>query len=158
MPVKTKISMAIVFLVSSVLAPGQSPVTSPKTPNKDAISIQTVLNQVRDALIRCQKKLKGKQYPPLQSVDLTFQTVAEKDAGGTVKLWIISAGAKRESEQTQEVTIHLTPPSADNPTKVGAASLTEELENTKRPFWLFVPPGVPETLIWSKSFSPARSK
>ena len=28
---------------------------------------------------------------------------------------------------------------------------------TKRPFWLLVPPGTPETLIWSKSFWPLRS-
>jgi len=33
-----------------------------------------------------------------------------------------------------------------------------ESANSKRPFWLLVPPGTPETLIWSKSFWPERSK
>jgi NTP-dependent ternary system trypsin peptidase co-occuring protein len=97
--------------------------------SKDAIAIQTVLAQVRDALVRCQRQLKGKKLPPLQSIDLTLQTVAEKDAGGTFKLLVISLGAKRAKEETQEVIVHLTPPSADNPTKVGATSLTEALEN-----------------------------
>jgi hypothetical protein len=65
---------------------------------------------------------------PLASVDLTLKTVVEKDLGGNFKLWIISFGVKREKDQTQTVTIHLTPPSKDSATKVGAASLTEAIE------------------------------
>jgi hypothetical protein len=121
-------------LVTGAMAPAQaSPSGSPSTAatpgDKDVVAIQAVIGQIRDALVRVQKDLKGKQLPPLASVDLTLKAVVEKDAGGTFKLWILSFGVKREKDQTQSVSIHLTPPSPDNPTKVGAASLTEALES-----------------------------
>jgi hypothetical protein len=97
--------------------------------DKGVVAIQGVIGQIRDALTRTQKELRGKQLPPLASVDVTLKTVVEKDAGGTFKLWIISFGVKREKDQTQTLTIHLTPPSPDNPTKVGAADLTSALES-----------------------------
>jgi Trypsin-co-occurring domain 2 len=96
-------------------------------PNATVVALQAVLGQVRDALTQVQKDLKKSQLPQLASVDLTLKTVVEKDAGGTFKLWIISFGVKREKDQTQTVTIHLTPPSADNPTKVGAVNLSSAL-------------------------------
>ena len=111
----------------------QSPPNSNRTGSaadaSQVVAIQTVIAQVRDALTRVQKDLDGKQLPPLASVDLTLKTVVEKDAGGTFKLWIISFGVKREKDETQTLTIHLTPPSKDNPQKVGAASLTAALES-----------------------------
>jgi hypothetical protein len=107
----------------------QKKATTVVTPDNSIVAIQAVLDQIQDALTRTQKELKGKQLPPLASVDLTLKTVLEKDAGGTFKLWIISFGVKREKDQTQSVTIHLTPPSPDNPTKVGAADLSSALEN-----------------------------
>jgi|HubBroStandDraft_1064217.scaffolds.fasta_scaffold02596_4 hypothetical protein len=92
------------------------------------VTIQAVLTQVRSALVNVQADLKGKQLPPLASVDLTLQTVVSAEGGPTIKLWIISLGATREKDETQTVTIHLTPPSANNAVAVGAADLTKALE------------------------------
>jgi hypothetical protein len=107
-----------------------NPASDSASADKSVVAIQTVIAEIREALVRVQQQLKGKQLPPLASVDLTLKTVVEKDAGGTFKLWIISFGVKREKDQTQSVIIHLTPPSPENPTKVGAASLTEALESS----------------------------
>jgi len=123
--------LLIGIFAMAVMASAQTASTQANAtpPDKDVVAIQTVIGEIRDALIRVQKELKGKQFPPLASIDLTLKAVAEKDAGGTIKLWILSFGVKREKDQTQSVTIHLTPPSPENPTKVGAASLTEALES-----------------------------
>jgi hypothetical protein len=83
------------------------------------VAIQDVISDIRDSLTIAQQQLKGKQLPPLASIDLTLKAVLEKSAGGTLNLWILSFGTKREKDQTQTVTIHLTPPSPDNATKVG---------------------------------------
>ncbi len=117
-------------LVLTTMASAQTATGDPNAPapGKDVVAIHTIIEQVRDALVRVQKQLKGKQLPPLASVDLTLKAVIEKDAGGTFKLWILSFGVKREKDQTQSINIHLTPPSPDNPTRVGAASLTDALE------------------------------
>jgi hypothetical protein len=128
-------TLALSTILLATISPAQTPSSTTNTPqaatsaDKDVVAIQVVIGQIRDALVGVQKQLKGKQLPPLASVDLTLKTVVEKDAGGTIKLWILSFGVKREKDQTQEVTIHLTPPSPDNPRKVGAASLTDALES-----------------------------
>jgi hypothetical protein len=123
------IFFAVCLLPTSLPAQNAAPPAAVTPPNKDVVAVQAVIAQIRDALVRAQKTLKGKQLPPLASIDLTLKTVVLKEAGGTFKLWIISFGATRENDQTQSVQIHLTPPSPDNPTKVGAASLTDALES-----------------------------
>jgi hypothetical protein len=120
---------AVCLLPTHLSAQHAAPAVAVAPPNKDVVAVQAVISQIRDALVRVQKTLKGKQLPPLASIDLTLKTVVQKQAGGTFKLWIISFGATRENDQTQSVQIHLTPPSPDNPTKVGAASLTDALES-----------------------------
>jgi Trypsin-co-occurring domain 2 len=102
---------------------------SPVINTQDVVAIQAVISEISDALVKVQNDLQGKKLPPLASVDLTLKTIVEKDAGGTFKLWIISFGAKREKDQTQTLTIHLTPPSPDNPQKTGTANLTAALES-----------------------------
>jgi hypothetical protein len=97
--------------------------------DKGIVAIKEVISQVRQALVGVQKDLRDKKLPPLASVDLTLKTVVEKDAGGTFKLWIISFGVKREKDETQTVTIHLIPPSPDNPKSVGAVTLGAALES-----------------------------
>lgn len=92
------------------------------------VAIKEVISQIRDALVRVQKDLRTHRLPPLSSVDLTLKALVEKDTGGTFKLWIISFGVKREKDQTQTVTIHLTPPSPDDPKPVGAVNLGTALE------------------------------
>jgi hypothetical protein len=126
------LAFSTLFLIMIACAPTnavpQAATQTVAANDKDVIAIHAVIGEIRDALIRVQKQLSGKQLPPLASVDLTLKTVVQKEVDGTIKLWIITLGAKREKDQTQEVGIHLTPPSKDNPTKVGAASLTDALE------------------------------
>jgi Trypsin-co-occurring domain 2 len=124
--------LPFLLLGSNLLAqepPKKTTATTNTQADQGIVTIQSVIAQIRDALTRTQKELRGKQLPPLASVDLTLKTVVEKDAGGTLTLWIISFGVKREKDQTQTVTIHLTPPSPDNPTKVGAGDLTSALDS-----------------------------
>jgi len=124
MSVRTCALLLLLFMYERDLRAQQpsaksNPTTAEST-DSGVVAIKDVISQIRDALTLAQKKLKGKQLPPLASIDLTLKTLLEKDAGGTINLWIISFGAKRETDSTQTVTIHLTPPSPDNPTKVGA--------------------------------------
>jgi hypothetical protein len=125
--------LLLAFLCTGPGALSQATVSGSKTSqaaasdDKGVVAIQAVISQVRGALIDVQKDLRDKNLPPLASIDLTLKTVAEKDAGGTFKLWIISFGVKREKDQTSTVTIHLTPPSPDNPKPVGAVTLGEAL-------------------------------
>lgn len=104
-------------------------VSKSSPPDKDTVAIGEVVAQVADALTRVEKQRGTLHIPKLKSVDLTLQTIAEKEVGATFKLWVISFGAKHDYKQTQEITIHLTPPNANNPTKVGAANVTEALQS-----------------------------
>lgn len=102
---------------------------APVSPDKNAVAIEAVIRQVADALERVAARRKDLQIPKFKSVDLTLQTVAEKQGGAKIKLWVISFGATRDYKQTQEVVIHLTPPTGKGPVNVGAVSITEALES-----------------------------
>jgi hypothetical protein len=117
------------FLVSNVRAQSVPHKSNPVTADS-TVPISTVLDQIKEALVLVQKDLANKKLPPLASIDLTLKTVAEKDVGGTLKLFILTLGAKREKDQTQTVTIHLNPPSASNPKNIAASPLTLDLEHT----------------------------
>jgi hypothetical protein len=103
---------------------------APPLTDKNAVAIETVIKQVADALDQVEAKRKELKIPKFKSVDLTLQTVAEKQAGAKIKLWVISFGGTHDYKQTQEVVIHLGPPSAKAPVKVGAVNVTEALQST----------------------------
>jgi hypothetical protein len=57
-------------LLTTGIARAQTPANTSASPaatpaNKDVVAIQTVIGEIRDALVRVQKELKGKQLPPL---------------------------------------------------------------------------------------------
>jgi hypothetical protein len=108
---------------------GKKP-SSSVSPGEQPVAIGTVIRQVADALERVEAQRKELQIPKFKSVDLTLQTVADKQGGVKLKLWMISLGATREYKQTQELVIHLTPPTGKAPLSVGAISVTEALEST----------------------------
>ena len=116
-------------LLSLLVLPATATAADDRGLDPKAAAIQSVLTEVRDSLLRVQKTLKAKKYPPLSAITLTLQTVAVKEVGGQVKLWIFSAGSKVSKEASQEVVIQLTPPSADNPSKVSSGSFTDALES-----------------------------
>lgn len=128
---KSKISGAVsLFLLLSLALMGASnPPQAQTDQDKGVIALEAVISQVRQALIGAQKQLTTDGLPPLASIDLTLKSVVQKQAGGTFKLWIISFGVSRENDQTQTVTIHLTPPTGKEPTKVGAVDLTAALQS-----------------------------
>jgi hypothetical protein len=128
MSYSTKILTAVFVVLWPALSIAQHATAAP--PNSDVVAIQKVVEQVQDALTRVEKQRGTLHLPKLKSIDLTLQTIAEKEVGGTFKLWVITFGAKRDYKQTQEVVIHLSPPNANNPSKVGAASVTEALQAT----------------------------
>ena len=94
-----------------------------------AVAIQTVLTAVREALIGVQKTLHHDNYPPLSAVTLTLQTTVAKQAGGEIKLWVVTLGGKTEKSELQEIVIQLTPPSPNSPRNAAEESLTSALES-----------------------------
>jgi hypothetical protein len=132
------ICMSALFL-SRGAAAGQAPPSASKqnkkattqtSIDKNAVAIEAVIKQVAEALDHVEAKRKELQIPKFKSVDLTLQTVADKQGGAKIKLWVISFGATHEYKQTQEVVIHLTPPTGKGPSNVGAVNVTEALEST----------------------------
>jgi hypothetical protein len=128
--------VAVVALVMSltlpVLAQEPSAQLAGTAPDQQVVEIHAVLTEVRDALVRVQKKLREKvgTYPALATITLTLQTVITKDKEAQFKLWVISLGSTVEKENTQEMVIQLTPPSHLDPSAAGTTSLTEALEHT----------------------------
>lgn len=126
-------------LFSSICCQAQSPGPSsqcaqPSSDMKNAedkqiVAIDAVVCQVKTALADVQTKLANKKLPPLKSVTLTLQTIASKNGGLHIKLWIISIGHVWTKEKSQEVVIVLTPPSAGNPIEIATQTLSEELED-----------------------------
>jgi len=94
-----------------------------------AVTIQTVLTSVRDALIGVQKTLRQDNYPPLSAVTLTLQTTVARQAGGEIKLWVVALGGKAEKSELQEIIIELAPPSPNSPRNVAEENLTSALES-----------------------------
>jgi hypothetical protein len=117
-------SALFLALGGSAMAQAQPSEADPK----QVATIDAVMKQIQEALTIVQRDLKGKHLPQLKSVTLTLNTVVQKQAGATLKLWIITLGGKHENDETQEVSVTLVPPSPSNPTKVGAVSLSEALE------------------------------
>jgi Trypsin-co-occurring domain 2 len=92
-------------------------------------AIDAVVGQVKQALADIQTNLATQGLPPLKQVKLSLQTTATKKGGISVKLWVINFGATYEKDKTQQVDILLVPPTPGAPKQVGAASLTQELED-----------------------------
>jgi hypothetical protein len=121
--------LLILSLALSALAQEPRPQAASTVSDQQVVAIQSVLTEVRDALVRVQKTLKGKKYPPLAAITLTLQTVTSKEGGFQFKLWVITIGGKWEKEKSQEVVIQLTPPSHLDPSQVATQSLTSALES-----------------------------
>jgi NTP-dependent ternary system trypsin peptidase co-occuring protein len=115
--------------LSSALAFGLPPATQVNTNNGQISSIDAVVGQVKQALAAIQTTLAGSGLPPLKQVKLTLQTVAAKKGGVTLKLWVINIGGTYEKDKTQQIDIVLTPPEPGAPAPVGAASITQELQD-----------------------------
>src|SRR5260370_31790257 len=96
--------------------------------NPQVVAIQTVIAEVKTALAGVQTTLKDNSLPPLKSVTLKLQTVADKNGGPSVKLWVFSFGHKWEKEKSQEITIELGAPPAGAPRKTGTQTLTQACE------------------------------
>ena len=65
---------------------------APLADDEQVVAIQTVLGEVREALIGIQRALSHDNYPLLTSVTLTLQTTVAKQVGGQIKLWVITLG------------------------------------------------------------------
>jgi Trypsin-co-occurring domain 2 len=126
-PIKSTIVVAILLALFSRGAIAQG--APPASDQTEVATIDAVVKQVQDALTKVQKDLKGKHLPQLKSVTLTLNTVVQKQVGASIKLWVITLGGKHETDQTQEVTVTLAPPSPKNPINVGAVSLSEALQS-----------------------------
>src|SRR5437899_1704592 len=74
------------------------------------VAVDAVLKEVQLALATVQTQLADKSFPPLESVELTLETVLSKKGGGKFKLFIFSFGKTWEKERSQKLVLSLTPP------------------------------------------------
>lgn len=123
---KTKLA---IFTSSVLLAACNAPPAQTQSVDDRAVTINTVVNEVQDALANVQTVLAQNQMPPLKEVKLSLQTVASTKAGGTLQFWIISFGDTWEKDKAQQLTITLIPPPAGTSHKVAAETLTKDLED-----------------------------
>lgn len=100
----------------------------PRSDDRQVVAIQSVITEIRDALIRVQKTLRNEKYPPLKAVTLTLQTTAARQVGGKIKLFVITLGKKLDKQYSQELAIQLTPPHPNSPSNVGVNEITASLE------------------------------
>lgn len=95
------------------------------------VLIEAVLSQVQKGLKEAQDSLAGLAFPPLESVKLTLQTVAETEVGGGIKFLIFTFGGSWRKEQVQEMILTLAPPdtvkSLVRPTPSVAAQLVNAI-------------------------------
>jgi hypothetical protein len=125
-------ALSRITLLGCLLLKAASLMAAPEVVADDdqVVAIQTVLGQVRDALVGIQTTLSRDNYPLLASVTLTLQTTVAKEVGGQLKLWVITIGKKWEKSKSQEVVIQLTPPSPSSPRSPRTENLTAALEST----------------------------
>lgn len=81
----------------------------PATP-ASRMSLDSVLMEVQGALQTAQAVLAASSLPPLQSVQLTLHTQAEKDATGKVSMLFIGFGGGPGASASQELVLTLIPP------------------------------------------------
>jgi len=73
-------------------------------------SLDSVLIEVQGALQKAQDVLAASSLPPLQSVQLTLHTQAERDATGKLRVFLASFGGGPVASASQEVVLTLIPP------------------------------------------------
>jgi len=73
-------------------------------------SLDNVLIEVQGALQKAQDVLAASSLPPLQSVQLTLHTQAERDATGKVRVLLMSLGGGPGASASQELVLTLIPP------------------------------------------------
>ena len=100
----------------------------PASSGSQAVAIEAVIDQVKQALGDVQNDLATADLPALSEVSLTLQTVATKQGGASVKLWVITLGGTVEKDSTQQIDIVLTPPKAGGSRNVSAGSVVQGLE------------------------------
>ncbi|HVU17529.1 MAG TPA: trypco2 family protein [Candidatus Didemnitutus sp.] len=122
----------VVFLAMLAALLGGCVTTSPPGPAEDrSVAIEDVIVQVQRALADTQDMLAARKFPPLKEVRLTLQTVASHKTGGSLKLWVLAAGASVERTATQQIVLSLVPPKARE-IQGAAPALPDELEHAIR--------------------------
>jgi hypothetical protein len=81
----------------------------------DAITIQEVLTEVQRGLSDAQHQLVAAKIPPLDSVVLHLLTEFNVSGGPKFKVLIFSFGKTWDRQQSNELTVTLKPPKADQP-------------------------------------------
>jgi hypothetical protein len=87
----------------------ETPKTTVASP-KDAVPLENLLREVKETLAVAEGLAREQDLPPLESVTLTLETVAVKDSGGTVKLFVFQFGATTTTTDTNRIVLTLTPP------------------------------------------------
>ena len=117
-------------LAALVLSSLLSSCCTPPAPasGAQAVAIETLIDEVKQALGDVQNDLATADLPSLKKVSLTLQTVATKQAGASLKLWVITLGGSVEKDSTQQIDIVLTPPKAGGSRNVSAESVAQQLK------------------------------
>lgn len=93
----------------------------------DPVPLETLLKEIKVALLRVQQSGDSDSLPALESVTLDAVTTQKRVTGGTFKLLIIEFGKKRTSELTTSVSIKLVPPDRNSGSNVANPQIADLL-------------------------------
>lgn len=83
------------------------------SPSYSQVPLKEVIDVTKEAIFNAAKQLskqhEPKNLPKLSNVELTLEVAIEKEANGTIKIYVLSAGADRSKTKSQKVTVNLTP-------------------------------------------------
>ena len=88
-----------------------------KIEEKKSLVIARVLSEVQRAVQNAQIRTAGSDFPQLDAVTITLQTVIVKEGGFKIRFLVFSFGRTWEQERSHEMVLTL------KPTKAAAASL-----------------------------------
>ncbi len=99
------------------------------TASADDVPMDSLLKEVKSALLIVQNSPSAADLPKLQSVSIDLTTVQKKQADGTFKLFVVEFGGSKSGEVTTSVSMTLIPPPANASKSVGVLSIDKALAN-----------------------------
>ncbi len=77
--------------------------------DKTSVTVQELLLQIQTGIGEAKAQIAKQSFPPLDSVTLTLQTEAKKDASGKFNLWFVKLGGGVGSAASSQMIIILRP-------------------------------------------------
>jgi hypothetical protein len=95
--------------------------TSSADADDSGLSLDALLTDVQRVLIKVRDATQSDDLPTLKAVHLDLKAAVEKEADGTVKLYVLEVGTNAKSDTVQEIKVDLTPPQPADKSPVSAS-------------------------------------